>query len=846
MFSQNYRTSGNLADKWNEPDTDIWISVFNYRHFKDYPDIQVQFFFYFPDQTGHWGFFLFYLSTGKFYLQRKLHHGTALCHQYPPSRIHNNSAGHINHGLKISNLLLTLLITLTAIANQFIVHQLNPIFRNLFCLFSLLVVHYSAFAQPNPTAGPAISYPTPRIYSKNIPIDALSPTNTGGQIPEIPYANVTTFAGSATNVVGSTDGLGTAARFNKPAGLGSDRNGNIYVADGFNNTIRKISPDGRVTTIAGILAGGHADGPALNAKFNRPWGVLLDNTGNILYVADKDNHVIRKIDPAGNVSTIAGTVRTEGATNANGTAAKFFSPENMVFDNDGNMYIADTDNHLIRKMTPAGEVSTFAGSGAPGKINATGTAASFNKPIGLVLNSHTGDIYVAEYGNHLIRKITPDGRVSTFAGNGLLGNANGTGESASFDRPYGLTIDHLDNLYLSDANDVIKKITPAGKVYTIAGTKRIIPGFNDGLAFEAGFYTPIGLTFDNNSNLYVADENNNKIRKISLGGGYFTDKPLPAGLELNPSTGLITGTPTEASPATDYTIIGHNYFGESSFVMNIEVKETVEPLVQISPLTADICTGSTITFTATAENAGASPFFQWKVNGIDAGENSVEFRSTDFQNGDKITCVVSNTGYTPPLNSAPSNEVVITVRPLATLDVSISADQNGQICAGTRVNFNAFSYSNSITAPRYEWSVNGQSTGVVGTSYSSASLRDGDQLTCTVTAPGDCVVNPSVVSNTITISFLPEILCGVRPPNAFSPNNDGSNDTWIIPALLNYPDCTIQIFNRSGEPVFSANGYAKPWDGIYMGKPLPVGTYYYVIGLTPDFKKLSGAVTILR
>lgn len=729
-------------------------------------------------------------------------------------------------------------------------HQLNPVFRNLFCLFSLLVVHYNAISQPNLPVPPVITYPTPRIYSKNVPIDALSPTNTGGQIPEIPYANVTTFAGSATNMVGSIDGAGTAARFNKPAGLGSDRNGNIYVADGFNNTIRKISPDGRVTTIAGILAGGHADGPALNAKFNRPWGVLIDNRGDIntvtIYVADKDNHVIRKIDPAGNVSTIAGTVRREGATDATGTAAKFFSPENMVFDDVGNIYIADTDNNLIRKMTPAGEVTTFAGSGAPGKTNATGTAASFNKPIGLVINRTTGDIYVADYGNHLIRKITPDGLVSTFAGNGLLGNANGTGESASFDRPYGLTIDHLGNLYLSDANDVIKKITPAGKVYTIAGSRRLIPGYNDGLAFEAAFYTPIGLTFDNNSNLYVADENNNKIRKISLGGGYFTDKPLPEGLKLDPSTGVITGTPTEASPLTEYTIIGHNYFGESSFVMEIEVKETIDPLVKISPLTADICTGSTFTFTATAENAGASPSYQWRVNGVDAGSDSREFNRTDFQNGDKITCIVSNNAYAPPLNSVPSNEVVITVRPLTALDVSISADQNGQICAGTRINFTAFSYSNSLTAPRYEWSVNGQSTGVAGTSYSSASLRDGDQLSCTVTAPGDCVINPSAVSNTIIISFLPEILCGVRPPNAFSPNNDGANDTWIIPVLFNYPDCTIQIFNRNGEPVFSSTGYAKPWDGIYLGKPLPVGTYYYVISLTPDLKKLSGAVTILR
>jgi gliding motility-associated-like protein len=726
------------------------------------------------------------------------------------------------------------------------VHQQSSIFRNIFCLLCLFTIHYSVSAQVGVPSAPIIHYTSPHIYTKNTPINPLVPQNTGGPVPAIPYANVTTFAGSVTDQPGRIDGAGTAARFDRPAGLGSDINGNIYVADGFNNIIRKITPDGTVTTIAGTGVAGHADGAALNARFNRPWGVLLDNADNI-YVADKDNQVIRKISAAGIVTTIAGTVNREGSVNGTGTSARFFSPENMVFDNDGNIYIADTDNHLIRKMTPAGEVTTFAGSGDRGKTNGTGTAASFANPIGLVIDSRgTGDIYVAEYGNHLIRKITPDGRVTTFAGSGLPGNSNGTGESASFDRPYGLTIDNLGNLYLSDANDAIKKITPAGKVYTIAGSLHVPPRSNDGLALKAAFYTPIGLTFDNNSNLYVADENNNKIRKITLGGGYFVDKPLPAGLELDPSTGVITGTPTEASPSTDYTIIGHNYFGESSFVMNITVDERIEPIVQISPASAEVCEGSSVTFTATAENEGSSPVYQWKVNGIDAEGNSPEFTRSDFQNGDKITCVVINNDDDSPVNSAPSNEAIVTVKPLVTLIVNISNGQNGQVCAGTRVSFTAFSPTNSLSSSRYEWSVNGQSTGVVGVNFSSATLQNGDQVTCTLTAPADCVVNPSVVSNALTISFLPEILCGVRPPNAFSPNADGTNDAWIIPTLLSYPDCTVQIFNRNGESVFRSNGYSKPWDGNHKGKPLPAGTYYYVIGLTPDLKKLSGAVTILR
>lgn len=746
---------------------------------------------------------------------------------------------------KISNLLLTLGASVNPHPKK-IVHQLKSIFRFIFsfvCVFT--ICFYSVNAQPNLGTGPIIGYPTPHIYSKNAPITALSPTNTGGPVPEIPYANVTTFAGSTTNQEGRTDGIGNAARFDRPAGLGSDRNGNIYVADGFNNLIRKIAPDGTVTTIAGTGAAGYADGTALNAKFNRPWGILTDGADNV-YVADKDNQVIRKISPEGIVTTLAGTVNSSGRTDGPATSSKFFSPENMVFDANGNMYVADTDNNLIRKITPAGEVSTFAGSGTAGKDDGEGTAATFNKPIGLVINRLTGDLYVADYASHLIRKITPNGHVSTFAGSGTPGDANGMGQSAKFDRPYGLTIDNLGNLYLSDANDVIRKITPAGNVYTIAGSLRLVPGSNDGLAFKAGFYTPIGLTFDNNSNLYVADENNHKIRKITLGGGYFVDKPLPAGLEMDPATGVITGTPTQASPATDYTITGHNYFGESSFVVNITVVQTIEPLVQITPLTATVCEGTSVTFTATAQDGGIQPSYQWKINGQNSGQNAPEFTSDEFQNGDKLTCIVSNNDNDAPIASMPSNEATVTVKPLVTLDVTIASDQPSMICPGIRINFTAFSYSNSITAPRYEWSVNGQPTGVVGVTFSSTALRDKDQVTCTVTAPADCVSNPSAVSNMLIIALLPEILCGIRPPNAFSPNNDGSNDTWIIASLDNYPGCTLQVYNRHGQSVFSSRGYTTPWDGTRKGKQLPAGTYYYVIGLTPDLKKLSGAVTIIR
>jgi sugar lactone lactonase YvrE len=319
---------------------------------------------------------------------------------------------------------------------------------------------------------------------------------------------VSTFAGSG--VAGSTDATGTAASFDSPRGVCADASGNIYVADLYNSNIRKISPAGVVTTFAGSGAYGNTDATGTAASFRNPIGVCADASGNI-YVADAGNRKIRKISPAGVVTTFAGS-GAYGNTDATGTAASFRSPIGVCADASGNIYVADADNNKIRKISPAGVVTTFAGSGAYGNTDATGTAASFYSPSGVCADA-SGNIYVADLYNRIIRKISPAGVVTTFAGSGAYGNTDSTGTAASFYFPSGVCADASGNIYVAEADDnKIRKISPAGVVTTFAGSG--LYGYTDATGTAASFRYPSGVCADAAGNIYVADAANSKIRKI--------------------------------------------------------------------------------------------------------------------------------------------------------------------------------------------------------------------------------------------------------------------------------------------------------------------------------------------
>jgi serine/threonine protein kinase, bacterial len=327
-----------------------------------------------------------------------------------------------------------------------------------------------------------------------------------------PYVNagvVSTLAGSS--LAGFDNATGLAASFNGPRGIAVDTSGNVYVADAGNNMIRKITAAGVVTYLAGNTSAGSANGNGTAASFNFPTGIAVDSSGNV-YVGDTTNNMIRKITAGGDVTTLAGSTAA-GSNNATGIAASFNGPRRLAVDSVGNVYVPDTGNNMIRKITPAGVVTTFAGSTAAGSTNATGAAASFNGPYGVAVDS-IGNVYVADTGNNMIRKINAGGLVTTLAGSTTVGHEDGIGTNASFKSPYAVAVDSNGNVYVADAgNDMIRKITPAGVVTTFAGSTS--PGNANGIGTSATFNGPVGIAVDSNGTLYVAEQANNLIRKIA-------------------------------------------------------------------------------------------------------------------------------------------------------------------------------------------------------------------------------------------------------------------------------------------------------------------------------------------
>ena len=360
---------------------------------------------------------------------------------------------------------------------------------------------------------------------------------------------ITTFAGQAT-VSGAVDATGLAARFSSPAAIVVDTSGNFFIADTGNSVIRKMTPGGVVTTHAG-LAGvrGAIDGPSASARFNSPSGVAVDGVGNV-YVSDTFNHTIRVISPGGNVTTLAGSAGSSGSTDGTGDAARFSLPGGIAVDTGGNVYVADTSNHLIRRISSGGAVTTLAGgAGISGLLDGLGTNARFNTPNAVALDN-ASNIYVADSLNNAIRKVTALGAVTTLAGSavGSPGGADGNGTAASFFRPSGIALDSSNNVFVSETiNNTVRRITPAGDVTTVAGLATTF-GTTDGIGSAVRFNRPFGLVVDANGNTYIADTGNHTIRRSgSTSAPQITTQPANRAAGITQSTTftvVATGSPS--------------------------------------------------------------------------------------------------------------------------------------------------------------------------------------------------------------------------------------------------------------------------------------------------------------
>lgn len=338
---------------------------------------------------------------------------------------------------------------------------------------------------------------------------------------------VTTIAGSAS-ATGSADGVGTAARFKYPEGLSLDGQGSLYLADTLNATVRKIVlSTGQVTTIAGVAGmPGSSDGIGTSATFRGVRGVTWDGRGGLI-LADSGNHLLRRMDlVTGAVSTIAGTTWQVGATDGAGTAARFYSPSGVAIDSTGNVYVGDSENRTVRRIDLAtGQVTTLAGlAGQPGTTDGTGSAARFGYPTAIAADG-AGDLYVADTTNHTIRKVVVStGQVTTVAGlAGQSGTSNGVGTAARFSAPYGVAADGQGNLLIADTfNHAIRKLVPStASVSTVAGLPGV-SGSLDDVGTLARLNEPRGISCDDGGNAFVTDTGNHTVRKIVLSTGQVT------------------------------------------------------------------------------------------------------------------------------------------------------------------------------------------------------------------------------------------------------------------------------------------------------------------------------------
>ena len=337
---------------------------------------------------------------------------------------------------------------------------------------------------------------------------------------------VSTVAGNGSNQ--TINGNGTSASFNAPNGIAKDSNGNLFVSEEIGRVIRKITPSGDVTIFAGSGMNGSVDGTGTAASFASLGGLVIDNANNV-YVGDYGNSRIRKISPSGVVTTISSTI-------GNSSYA-------MCIDaSKTNIYFTGS-SRIVRKLEIAtGIVTTIAGSGNQGNIDGVGTAAWFNLPFGLTLDPTNSFLYVSDYFNQNIRKINlTTTEVTTLAGNGSSGSIDGTGSSASFNRPIGMACSSNGDIFVADHfNNKIRKITPTGIVTTLAGTGA--PGNIDGSVNTATFTQPVSLFLDNSSDLLFAEYGGNRIRKITnvvLNTENFYTNNLGFNLYPNPANNIL-------------------------------------------------------------------------------------------------------------------------------------------------------------------------------------------------------------------------------------------------------------------------------------------------------------------
>ncbi len=761
---------------------------------------------------------------------------------------------------------------------------------------------------------------------------------------------VTTVAGQP-EIPGNNDGETFDATFNNPHGIAVGIDGVVYTADRWSHTIRKITLDGMVTTLAGTSGvTGDADGVGTQATFNEPWGLCVDHDGNV-FVADTRNNKIRKITPDGTVTTVAGS-GNYGTSNGFATAATFGNPTGIEADENGNLYVADHLTHIIRKIDNLGFVTTLAGKPYQmGDADGTGNQASFRRPYGLTLDLN-GDILVADEWNHKIRKITPEGVVTTVAGDGSIDSDDGLTTTASFNYPWDMTVDSMGNIFVADGyNYTVRKITPEGQVSTYAGTVEVT-GAVDGVGAQAKFSGATAIAMSPiTKEIYVGDAYNHLVRTI-------TD--LDQGVSLS----LISGSSTicqgeqitlNASPSiyTTYHFYLDGQIFQSGSNSILETNNLTEGTHTLQVLALDnnssftsneitilVQAGETPTITA----VGATSFFEgdsvilissfgsdyfWStgettptITVFESGIYTVEVTSTNgcagtsapieitvqsnpdeaviVINGNTTLCpnetsiltsnsnennqwlkdgwaIVGATDSTYEVSSAGNYQVQVThqngtVVISDPIEITVLSDWDFDFSVskttGTADDVFDFQWTTTNNIEEANWDFGDGNTSNdfspthqyqdEGTYTITATVRNSEGCEYIVTKTDFVTVNnensgtgtgngnggngnnPPIINNpTDGDLFI---------PTAFTPNSDGENDILFVRGGK-ISQMTFLVFNQWGEEVFISYDQTMGWNGTMNGQNAQNGNYVYMLDYVDDEgirRKISGRVTLLR
>jgi gliding motility-associated-like protein len=710
---------------------------------------------------------------------------------------------------------------------------------------------------------------------------------------------ISTIAGTSLNAgFGGDGGPAKMAKLNNPTGIAVDKNGVIYIADWLNHRIRKVDAAGIISTIAGTgIAGYSGDGsPAINAKLNLEGAVdlALDSKGN-LYISQPEFFIIRKIDPAGIITTVIGNgTKGYGGDNGNALNAQLSLPNGLAIDKNDNIYVADPGSNTVRKITPAGIISTFAGSPGNGYSGDGGPATNakfqIGSPTGVAIDG-CGNLYVADYQNHVIRKIDQAGIISTVAGNNI-GNVTGNGgpaTSASIWFPANIAVDPYNNLYIPDAfNSTIRRVTNPG-TSIISNPKDVTVCLKSTAKFTVQSMTNDSYAWEFN--------NGSGWQKSSDNANYSGTR----------SSTLTVNVIDYSFDKIQYRCVVSNACGSTiSKPASLNVTADAAPTsITITADKSEACEGAKISFNPRILNEGSITTYEWFVNGVSANATTKQFESATLKSGDKVNVYIitnSNNACSSGVRLS-SNELTIKLNKspkpmLSDLAFLCSGESQvldpgefksylwhdgttGRAFEATRAGLYFVTVTNeqgcigsdtaeiksvvmkpTVSLPADTILCKGKSLTIMpNRSFNSYRWSDGSTsnalkitragtYSIEVTDANNCKGSDFMVVNYQSCNLSDQVLAA---PNAFTPNGDGLNDVFRPKIPGEISGYRFAVYNRWGQLIFETRERNKPWNGGQADSKGSSngssGTYTWICVFTDEAGKnivRKGSVIVLR